>query len=344
MSEAIIVRGGKAIDQSAALSSINNNINNLWDAINDINSKPSIPIYPDRCSILVTVLDSAGAVMKNAAVHCLDGTSWYYYTTNSSGQILFTTNSGSANIKAYGINSVGNYRWIDQVSVYSNVDAPSGTSKEVNMRLTLGTNISFQSISSNIYADDSMFYGNCRIRVANRCNVFICGAGGGGSGGLPDGGTGRGAGGGGITIVNNIVLNKNASYLFYIGTGGAGGHAGREYDNGSIKQPGGIKTGGTSTAFGYSATGGGFTAGTGNYNGGHPNMDSEYSNWGGGGARGGTIATNGGMPYGGEGGGRHEDGGRGSNGGGGGGAGAGGGTWGQEGGDGGPGKLTFYFS
>lgn len=240
MSEAIIVRGGKAIDQSAALSSINNNINNLWDAINDINSKPSIPIYPDRCSILVTVLDSAGTVMENAAVHCLDGTSWYNYTTNSSGQVLFTTNSVSANIKAYGINSAGNYRWIDQVSVYSNVDAPSGTSKEVNMRLTLGTNISFQSISSNIYADDSMFYGNCRIRVANRCNVFI---------------------------------------------GGAGG-----------------------------------------------------------GADGDTIATNGGTPYGGEGGGQHEDGGRGSNRGGGGGAGAGGGTWGQEGGNGGPGKLTFYFS
>lgn len=240
MSEAIIVRGGKAIDQSAALSSIINNINNLWDAINDINSKPSIPIYPDRCSILVTVLDSDCAVMENTAVHCLDGTSRYNYTTNSSGQILFTTNSGSANIKAYGINSVGNYRWIDQVSVYSNVDAPSGTSKEVNMRLTLGTNISFQSISSNIYADDSMFYGNCRIRVANRCNVFI---------------------------------------------GGSGG-----------------------------------------------------------GADGDTIATNGGTPYGGEGGGRHEDGGRGSNRGGGGGAGAGGGTWGYEGGDGGPGKLTFYFS
>ena len=229
MSEAIIVRGGKAIDQSAVLSSINNNINNLWDAINDINSKPSIPIYPDRCSILVTVLDSAGAVMENAAVHCVDGTSWYNYTTNSSGQVLFTTNSGSANIKAYGINSVGNYRWIDQVSVYSNVDAPSGTSKEVNMRLTLGTNISFQSISPNIYADDSMFYGNCRIRVANRCNVFIGGAGGGGSGSLP---------------------------------------------------------GGTSAVFGYSATGGGATAGTGNYNGGSSemDMDSEYSNWGGGGA------------------------------------------------------------
>lgn len=310
MSEAIIVRGGKAIDQSAALSSINNNINNLWDAINDINSKPSIPIYPDRCSMLVTVLDSAGAVMENTAVHCLDGISWYNYTTNSSGQVLFRTNSGSANIKAYGINSVGNYRWIDQVSVYSNVDAPSGTSKEVNMRLTLGTNISFQSISSNIYADDSMFYGNCRIRVANRCNVFIGGASGGGSGGLPDGGTGRGAGGGGITIVNNIVLNKNASYLFYIETGGVGGHAGREYDNGSIRQPGGIEIGGTSAAFGYSATGGGSTAGTGNYNGGRPNMDSEYSNWGGGGADGDTIDTNGGTPYGGEGGGRYENGGR----------------------------------
>ena len=378
MSEAIIARAGKSGGQvdlsginsslssinskittiNSKINSINNSINDIWDELN--NSGGDIPIYGDKCSIVVTAKDSSGAPFEGITISCLDGSSWYNYLTNSQGQALFVTNSGSANFIAWNANVEGNYKYIDQAPVIQNVDAPTGTSKNITMQLSrISTKEYSGAMNNNIFNNTAMFGGNHKVRVSNYVNIFLGGAGSGGWGSnCGEYGTrsaGKGGYGGGITIVNNIALNKNNNYLFYVSAGGSGGREGHYYNDigtGSYGKAGG--TGGTTSAFGYSATGGSSTTwGTGNYNGGgsggsYPwitGLDSEWSNWGGDGGRGsnnGSDGNNGGNPYGGKGGDNKYDGREATNGGGGGGAGGGQtSSWGRNGGDGGPGKINL---
>ena len=93
------------------------------------------PVVADRCSILVTVKDSAGTVINDLSVHCKDGSMWYNYHTNEKGQVLFMTNSGSANITAWNFSINGNYKWIDQNIATINIDAPASSSNKVNINL-----------------------------------------------------------------------------------------------------------------------------------------------------------------------------------------------------------------
>ena len=266
------------------------------------------PIVPGYSSILVTVRDSEGNLLPELSVHCKDGDNWYNYHTNNKGQVLFMTNSGSANITAWNFSINGNYKWIDQSPVTQNIDAPASSSNLVNINLPFQNNFYATSMSSNIYLD--CFSGNYKFRVANNANLFIGGAGGGPSV-QADGGIGAGGGAGGAYIVNSIKVNKNQNYQFYIGTGGMYGSSTTDghnyyYHNG--------ESGGSSSAFGYSATGGsgglitgvGGKSGTGTHtcgNGGNNNSngyDSPFNNFGGGGA-GAARRYNkyGGNPYGG---------------------------------------------
>ena len=305
------------------------------------------PIIADKHTILVTVRDSEGQILQNHAIDCKDGKTWYNYTTNENGQVLFVTNSGAANITAWNFSIVGNYKWIDQESVTQNIDAPVGLSTQLNMNLNRSTSFSTQSLGSNIYR---YWTGNYMSRYANKIDLFLGGAGGGGGGF-----GGGGGGGGGVTLINNLSINTNEKYLFYVGVGG---HATSGYTGGS---------GGTTSAFGYTATGGGgsdgpnnrSTAGTGNYSGGTGSNghydsigeDSQFSNWGGGGsgpANPSDPVVPGGNPYGGYGGRyySYSNGGNGTNGGGGGSGGAYNKRAGQPptyGGTGGPGKITINF-
>ena len=310
MSEAIIARAGKSGGQ-VDLSGINSNINAIWDKINEIESTPSIPTYPDRSTILVTIRDSNGQLFEDLSVHCKDGDAWYNYHTNENGQCLFMVNSGSANITAWNFSISGDYKWIDQNLVNKNIDAPVGmiTNININMGKITGER-NYLRMSNNIYYGDNYLYNTIRFRdTVQITNLFLGGAGGGGGGAsynLSVNNSG-GGGGGGITIQSKVSINKNSNYLLYVGSGGRGGNNwDADWINGTA--------GGTTSAFGYSATGGGggirygynlALGGTGNYNGGNGGNvrkdaeNSEYSNWGGGGGGYGGI---GGNPYGGNGG------------------------------------------
>lgn len=327
------------------------------------------PIIADKHTILVTVTDSNNQVINDLSVHCKDGDNWYNYHTNDKGQVLFVTNSGAANITAWNFSINGNYKYIDQAYVSKNIDAPVGLSTTLNLALGFQANeVSFNSMTSNIFVD-KCYSGNYKVRVANHVNVFVGGAGGGGGGSYETTNTsdedsvwgGCGGGGGGISIGNSIALTHDSFYLFYTGSKGIGG---KGYREGS--------TGGTSSAFGISATGGeggncgGFSSGsgqgTGNYNGGNGSNNysrnggnSRYSNWGGGGGMGEEDSDNrnfndytrGGNPYGANGASSHGSNGPSATNGGGGGGASGrvvshpSGTY--KGGDGGPGKISFTF-
>ena len=347
MAECIIARGGGRSD--------------------GVSSGP--PIIADKHTILVTVTDSAGQVINDLSVHCKDGDAWYNYHTNDKGQVLFVTNSGSANITAWNFSINGNYKYIDQIETTKDIDAPVGLGTSLDLSLAFQqSEISFTNMTSNIY-QNQCYYGNYKVRVANYVNVFVGGGGGGGGNAynrsaydweISEGG--GGGGGGGCSIENNILLNHNQIYLFYIGSGGSAGVYGT--------------AGGTSSAFNIMATGGEggrddrrSNEGQGTYGGGNGGyawngtsgssggLASKFSNWGGGGGAGFTDdpsvgtsykrAGSGGTPYGADGG-TNAIGRSGSNGGGGGGGGgklvsASSSTLGFTGGRGGGGKLSFTF-
>lgn len=312
MSEAIIVRGGKSVQQTSVdLSAINNRIDDLWDRIDIIQNGTQIPVYQDRCTILVTVKDSSGQPLDDLSVHCNDGGKWYNYHTNNNGQCLFMTNNGQVNIVAWNFSLNGNYKYVDQnYADQNNIDAPVGTSKSINLSLPkISGEVSYTGMSSDIYNsyDHVLYSGNFRLRVTDNIqNLFIGGAGG--------GGWYCGGGGGGATFIQQYSISRNYNYSGYVGSGGGGGTGGALESSSS-------SSGGTTSIFGYMATGGGgggpiysFAGGSGgsgigNYSGGNGAAsdkvaeDSEYFNWGGGGGVGAnnTSIRAGGNPYGGRG-------------------------------------------
>lgn len=258
------------------------------------------PVIPGMHTILVTVTDSANQPIEDLSVHCKDGSAWYNYHTNEKGQVLFATNSGAANITAWNFSLNGNYKYLDQEIATKNLDTPIGSTTTLNLSLArIAEEQSFTSMQSNIYKPRTagLFSGKCKVRVSNHANLFLGGAGGGGDWSRTDSDSmygGGGGGGGGITIANSIQLNKLETYNFFIGGGGAGGYIayGPRYVNAT--------SGGSTTAFGHTATGGGGgrqqrggggAAGTGTYSGGAAlfsagngnGQNSQWSNWGGGG-------------------------------------------------------------
>ena len=214
------------------------------------------PVIAGYCQILTTVVDSDNNPIQDLSVHCKDGEAWYNYHTNEKGQVLFVTNSGSANITAWNFSINGNYKYIDQKYNVQNIDAPVTTSKYLNIQLSRVSSFNATSDSTNIYNNG---FDRCKFRVANKIDQLQLGSAGGG------GGCGYryrnrvnfsgGGGGGGSITQYNIDINRNEVYRFYIGQGGEGAwiRNNRQVNTGQVISP---SSGGSTSGFGYSVTGG----------------------------------------------------------------------------------------
>ena len=200
-----------------------------------------IPVTPGYHTILATVRTDKGTPMVEYPVSCLDGSSQYNYSTNDKGQVMFTCNSGSANI--FINNRYNGIQYIDFDSKWTNVGAPIGQTQRVNIAVSKNNSL-IEFTSSKVFSV---------IEDRAISNLIIIGAGGGGGQGFTDAWDGDSYGGGGgagyMNQYNNLTFQKNNTYNFICGTGGAGGN-----DNSSS---GG--TGGTSYIVNssYSAVGGG---------------------------------------------------------------------------------------
>lgn len=250
-----------------------------------------IPVTSDRCSVLITVRDSNKEIIPNLSVHCKDGDNWYNYHANEKGQVLFMVNSGAANVTAWNFSINQSFKFADQGPNTINIDCPAGQVVKRDIELGICSFLSGVGTTNNIYSSGMIYNGSYYFKHFNHVNAFI-GAGGGGGGGNGIGClNGGGGGAGGAIQRNNIMINKNTPYKFYIGSGGYG--ASGDSGQGS--------TGGSTSAFGYSVvggTGGNFTSGgihgNGDFNTGNGGYcvyptkniageDSEITNFGGGG-------------------------------------------------------------
>ena len=276
----------------------------------------AVPVVPGYHSILATVRDYQGKLLKDYPINCKDGSVWYNYKTNETGKVLFTCNSGAANISINNV--IDGYRYLDFPNHIINCDCPIGgqTRLAFNIPKTTTTNFSFGAGTSKI-----------RFLHDQECSGYIVGGGGGGAGaeswkGEPYYGThtyfSSGGGGGYLNYINNMKFNSNNNINIVVGYGGSRGN----YWNGN----GGA--GGTSYIEGYkfSANGGSggiivnaYAYGIGFGNGGNSlsngkNSGSSLAGGGGGGtSRNGSTGTVetvkiGGYPYGGNSGGRDNNG------------------------------------
>lgn len=164
-----------------------------------------IPIIPGYHTILATIKLPNGDIAKGWPISCKDGSVYYNYNTNDLGQVLFSCNSGSANI--YIGNVVNNVHYIDILDSWKNIPAQVGLSTRLNIELQDGETFS-EFLESTLFA----VYKN---RLAN--NIILVG--GGGGGGCI---TGHGGGSGYLNQYNNINLIGNNVYNFVVGTGGIG--------------------------------------------------------------------------------------------------------------------------
>ncbi len=213
----------------------------------------AIPIVPGCHSILVTVKDYKGELLRDYPINCKDGTHWYNYKTNESGKVLFTCNSGAANIS---INNVVNgYRYLDFPNHIMNCDAPIGgkTKLAFNIPKTTTKSFNFGKGTSKV-----------RFLYNQKCSGYIVGGGGGGSAAANSaanytgGNGGSGGGGGYLKEFNNYNFNANQNYNIFVGSGGIGGQSAitySEYADGSkiyrlVNQGAPGNSGGSSTISG----------------------------------------------------------------------------------------------
>ena len=88
-----------------------------------------IPVTPGYHTVLVTLKDYENKALNGFNLNCKDGSTYYNYSTNDKGQVLFTCNSGSANI------FLPNGNYIDFQSSWTNVAAPIGLTSKVNINV-----------------------------------------------------------------------------------------------------------------------------------------------------------------------------------------------------------------
>lgn len=168
-------------------------------------------IVANVCMILGILKDPKGKPMSNWPINCKDGTRNYNYKTDEKGQVIFSCNSGAANISFPNSNGDG-IIYADILANTYNIDAPLTTSKVVNFSFkqpTTGTKFRWNSAGQYKY----MFLNTSKI------NLFIGGGGGGGGGGY------AGAGSGGeCKYIKNIVINNYEIISATVGGGGGGGY------------------------------------------------------------------------------------------------------------------------
>lgn len=172
-------------------------------------SETILPIIPGSHTILATLRDYTGKKVSGYPLNCKDGSRWYNYSTNENGQVLFTCNSGSANI------SLINGQYVDFSAKTINIDAPVGLSSKVN--------INMDKISSILIANNRLF----KFFYPHKCNIRIIGGGGGGGAGwssTDDGDRdyiwGQNGGNGYTSIYNSQLFTANTIYNFIAGNPG----------------------------------------------------------------------------------------------------------------------------
>lgn len=178
----------------------------------------AIPVVPGYHSILATVRDYQGKLLKDYPINCKDGSVWYNYKTNETGKVLFTCNSGAANISINNV--IDGYRYLDFPNHIINCDCPIGGQTRLAFNIPKSTTTNFS------------FAKNSKIRFLHdqECSGVIIGGGGGGSScgysdsyGYQSNRGGSGGGGGFVTYINNYLFNSNMNYNINIGSGGRGG-------------------------------------------------------------------------------------------------------------------------
>ena len=221
-----------------------------------------IPITPGYHTILVTLKDYKGDLLKDMPLNCKDGSTYYNYTTNERGQVMYTCNSGSANI-LFNNNQSNGLKILGLNSCWTNIAAPIGMTNKVNITVNKGAE--FYDLTSTT-----------NFMIINRnCNINIVGGGGGGGSSYlsSDGINSVISGGGGGGYINNYSnVKMNGIYRFISGAGGRRAEAGstntttweREYagtggtsyiENTNMSAIGG--TGGGANSFGIGGTGNG---------------------------------------------------------------------------------------
>lgn len=208
-----------------------------------------IPITPGYHTIRCTISDFEGKrVPEGIYINCKDGSRWYNYTTNASGQVMFVCNSGSANIRIN--NSFSGIRYLDFNNTSYNIDAPVGLTSDIKINLEKGP------ASCNIESNTTIRFIQNRITDVDMI--------GGGQGGYNGTGSfwsetrrrGQGGNAGWYNRANNLQFISGIDYRCYIGTGGSinGGAGGTTYiSNTNISAAGG-GAGGTNAGRGGSSS------------------------------------------------------------------------------------------
>ena len=172
----------------------------------------SIVVIPTHHSILVTVKGPGNkGLAVNYPVSCKDGATYYNYTTNTKGQVLFMCNSGSANILT--ANYINGIRYIDVSNKWTNIAAPVGSSTKLNIELNRGQ----ASVSTTVVY-------NFTTAVTRAVNIALVGGGGGGGSGVEYDERWYGGGGGGagyLNWYNNYTIESGNVYSFRPGSGGS---------------------------------------------------------------------------------------------------------------------------
>lgn len=283
------------------------------------NSGGNLQPNPDYCTLVVSVYDSNGGNFSDVLVRCNDGYIVMNKHTNESGKAIFYINKSSCDISAVPVSIKNGYCYIDQYfSQNKSINCHLNTIIKEYLSFNKRNNARFNHYSTdmNVVANNTNTWigNNVIFKVTNRISGYVGGGGGGGGGSYNDpsniinGNSGGGGGGGALNRFTSIQVSKNTPYKCYIGSGGSRG--GRKLNGGS---------GGTTSAFGYSAVGGGGgswmrSGGLGKigYGGGGDGGDSAYyvdgkdgiNGYGGGGSGGGvwSYIHNAGSPGGGTGG------------------------------------------
>lgn len=177
-------------------------------------SEAIIPIIPGYHTLLVTLRDYNGDLLKDLYLNCKDGSTWYNYKTNEKGQVMYTCNSGSANI-TFPNNISNGLKILGLNQTVMNVDAPIGMTSKVNMNIPKGPEYYDLTATTNF------------MILNKECDINIVGGGGGGAGGggrYPNASSFT-AGAGGAGYMNNYNMRMNGIYRFIVGSGGSGGPA-----------------------------------------------------------------------------------------------------------------------
>ena len=237
MAECIIARGGKSSEQDSA------------------------PIIQNRHAILATLKTTRGDIVPDCLVKCKDGNTWYNYHTNAKGQVLFVTNSGSAHIGVYNYSETQRWQILDQGYNDYDVDAPVGFSTTMDITFNNNMGSTFFNQMGGTFGGGLFWRAhNENYKVIAHNQVFVMAVGGGGSGqqGLYDGAGnfyGGGGGGGGGAVSGVVNVNSTDTFKLYIGEAGI-------FNNNAMNVGGrwtnylSGTSGGTTTAFGFVATGG----------------------------------------------------------------------------------------